>query len=122
MKELFTDALRTRDRIKNEEYRDNFHTVEISKGDIQKIFTQLDVPYVRDNGYETGGWWFQSIYGLNNGVLKMNNIQNPVVGVELEVTPVSTCTSDTRFMNRNMKHAIDTTFDNFEWTYLSRLS
>ncbi|MBP8016667.1 hypothetical protein KAZ01_01545, partial [Candidatus Gracilibacteria bacterium] len=126
---LFKKALLKRDEIKNKEYRDNFHTVEISRNDFASIYKQLREPYVVNNDTEICGNWFQSIYDLNNGVLKMHNLQNPKLHTELRVTgtkceliPPIDGNWDNHFTQRNRLKYLNNTFDDYELSHLISLS
>lgn len=78
MKILLKETLIMRDKIKSMELRD-LHTVEVDRGDLSKIYAQLrSLPPGRRN-CETGGYWFQSCYASQNGVLRFENMQNPTL-------------------------------------------
>jgi hypothetical protein len=127
MEKLFMNALVKRDEIKNGEYAEWFKNVEISSGDLDKIFEQLDEPYVRDNWFETGWYWFQDIYNFKNNTLRMKNLQNPIINKDIKVTWWSITilwdiNDPEQFMNRNMQYAFENSFDVFERRYLVKLS
>jgi hypothetical protein len=57
----FQASLLARDKVKNQELL-LLRNFEISKTDLVSMYKQLEVPYVLENGTETGGYWFQSCY------------------------------------------------------------
>ncbi|MDD2487377.1 MAG: hypothetical protein PHS92_03335 [Candidatus Gracilibacteria bacterium] len=127
IEKLFIEALIKRDDIKNKEYKENFHTAEISIHDIPKIYKQLNEPYIKANGLETGGYWYQSIYDMNDGVLRMKNIQNPILNKEYISTGgsfhiIGDINDPNQFNNRNFQKSFEGDFDEIEQRYLIRLS
>jgi len=81
---MFIEILKKRDEIKNREML-TLHTVEVSEQDLGKMYEQLEHPYVLQNGTETGGYWFQSCYGLQDGTLRFENLVNPTMD-EMEIS------------------------------------
>lgn len=49
---MFIETLKKRDEIKNQEML-TLHTVEVSEQDLEKMYGQLEHPYVLQNGTET---------------------------------------------------------------------
>lgn len=88
LNQIFIDVLSKRDEIKNEEFKNNFHTVEISRKDLFEIYKLLELDIVKKNWNEFWWRWFQSIYDLKNWVLKMHNLVNPSLEKwEIEFSP-----------------------------------
>lgn len=81
---MYIEMLKKRDEIKCQEML-SLHTVEVSEQDLRKMYQQLEHPYVLQNDTETGGYWFQSCYGLHNGVLRFENLVNPTMD-EMNIT------------------------------------
>ncbi len=81
---MYHQALIERDVIKNKELL-TLHTVEIVQNNLTSIYRQLEDPYVLSHGTETGGYWFQSCYGIKNGILQLEHLANPTLD-EMELS------------------------------------
>ncbi len=117
----FIDILIKRDEIKNEEFKNNFHTVEISRNDLFEIYKLLSLDIVKKQWNEFWWRWFQSIYDLKNWVLKMHNLVNPTKEKwEIIATPWSIELSSD-FINNYTNEYLYKTFPWKEWDLIKKI-
>jgi len=116
---MFIETLKKRDEIKNQEML-TLHTIEVNEQDLKSMYQQLEHPYVLENNTETGGYWFQSCYGLQDGILRFENLVNPTME-EMTLTGGSFSIKSPDYILRNKTSFFRTKFDIFERKYIAEI-